>query len=131
MSLFVLGSTYANVVADRDAALAKIKVLRKLADERKVELKKSEKALETLNKKYDWLNTEDAKVREAKEKANLSAEVWKSRAETFVKDVKSLADEITSTTLVVNTSSCVKEFNRFMDIIEGQVYRDCEAKEKA
>ena len=116
--MFTLNSTYETVVAERDAALAKVKVIRKLADERKVELTKSQKALETLNKKYDWLNTEHAKVREAKEKANRSAESWKGRAEMFVSDVKALANDITSETENINTTSSIKEFNHHMSTIE-------------
>lgn len=145
MSLFTFNHTHANVIAERDAALAKVKVIRKLADERKAELIKTQKALETLNKKYDWLNTEHAKVRQAKEKANRSAESWKGRAEMFVSDVKTFANEITSETEDCNTTSSIKEFNHHMSTIEkayntmvanyeykvGEFHTEREAKEKA
>lgn len=145
MSLFTFNHTHANVIAERDAALAKVKVIRKLADERKAELIKTQKALETLNKKYDWLNTEDEKVRQAKEKAHRSAESWKGRAEMFVSDVKTFANEITSETEDCNTTSSIKEFNHHMSTIKkaystmvdkyehkvGEFHTEREAKEKA
>ena len=71
--MFTLNSTYETVVAERDAALAKVKVIRKLADERKAELTKSQKALETMNKKYQYKVADHHKEREAKEKAKRSA----------------------------------------------------------
>ena len=98
-----------------------------------------------MNKKYDWLNTEHAKVRQAKEKANRSAESWKGRAEMFVSDVKTFANDITSDTESVNTTSSIKEFNHHMATIEkayctmvekyeykvGEFHTEREAKEKA
>ena len=47
--MFTLNSTHATVVAERDAARAKVKVLRKLADERKDELIKTHEGLEAMS----------------------------------------------------------------------------------
>jgi len=120
MSLFTFNHTHANVVAERDAALAKVKVLRKLADERKVELKKSQSDLVEMTRKYQCHVIHHKKEIEAKEKANRSAELWKGRAEMFVSDVKTFANEITSETEDCNTTSSIKEFNHHMSIIEKE-----------
>jgi len=131
MSLFTFNHTHANVIAERDAALAKVKVIRKLADERKAELTKSQKALMSMT--------------EAKAKAKRSAEAWKGRAEMFVGDVKTFANDITGETENLNTtSSPIKEFNHHMSTIEkayntmvdkykykvGEFQKEREAKEQ-
>lgn len=108
MSLFTFNTTYAEVVAERDAAVAKVKVVGKLADERKVELTKSQKALETLNKKYDWLNTEHEKVRQAKVKAERSVGDWKIIASAALTRVANYSGELTGGTF---DSSPVKREN--------------------
>tara|TARA_B100001059_G_C17747687_1_gene535306 strand:- start:142 stop:846 length:705 start_codon:yes stop_codon:yes gene_type:complete len=122
MSLFTFNHTHANVIAERDAALAKVKVIRKLADERKAELTKSQKALETLNKKYDWLNTEHEKVRQAKVKAKRSAGEWTRIACEALYEVTAYSSELTGNT--IDTSAVKKEafkqrFASSMDLISG------------
>lgn len=144
MSLFTFNRTHANVVAERDAALAKVKVIRKLADERKDELKKCQNTLVDMNQKYQCKVTDHQKEREAKEKANRSVESWKGRAVMFVNDVKTFANDITGEAENLNTTSSIKEFNHHMSTIEkayntmvdkyeykvGEFHTEREAKEK-
>ena len=133
MSLFTFNSTHATVIAERDAAVAKVKVLRKLADERKAELTKSHGALESMSA--------------SKAKANRSVDEWRSIAEHALTGVANYSNKLTGHPF--NRSPVKKEnfrprFDKHMEHIsnsydtmvskyeykDGEFHSEREAKEK-